>query len=110
MVGSNRRGKRSIMESFDLIFAHKTRKSYACSVCWGELELVPDQSDNTKWFVLCKRCKEETRGYVTKYFVNRRRGESVGEEFQVTKMLQKIGVLEKPNFGSVFEIMKSLGF
>lgn len=98
------------MESFDLVFAHKTRKRYACSVCWGELELVPDLSDNNRWFVLCKKCKDETRGYVTQYFVNRRRGESVGEEFEVTRLLQKKGILEKPDFGSVADIMKSLGF
>ena len=98
------------MESFDLIFAHKTRKRYACSVCWGELELVPDLSDRDKWFVLCKRCKDETRGYVTLYFVNRRRGESVGEEHQVTRLLQTCGILPKPEKHTVGENMKALGF
>ena len=98
------------MESFDLIYATMTRKRYACSVCWGELELIPDQSDVTKYFVTCKRCKEETRGYVTQYFVNRRRSESVGEEREVTRMLRTVGILEKPDFGSVSDIMKSLGF
>ena len=98
------------MESFDLIFAHKTRKRYACSTCWGDLELVPDPANENRWFVLCKRCKDETRGYVTQYFVNRRRSESCGEEFEVTKLLQNKGILEKPDFGSVDEIIKSLGF
>jgi len=98
------------MESFDLIFAHKTRKRYACSICWGELELVPDLRDPEKWFVLCKRCQDETRGYVTQYFVNRRRSESVGEEREVVRLFRDIGIFEKPDFGSVEDIIKSLGF
>lgn len=98
------------MESFDLVFAHKTRKRYACSVCWGELELVRDPSDTVRYFVLCKRCKDETRGYVTQYFVNRRRGESEGEKRDVTRLLQRAGILEKPNYGTPDQIVKSLGF
>ena len=98
------------MESFPLDFAVKTRKRYACSICWGELEIIPDLSDVTRYFVTCKRCKEETRGYVTQYFVERRRGESFGEEFEATQLLQKLGIVPKPDYGTVDEIIKSLGF
>jgi hypothetical protein len=99
------------MESFDLVFAHKTRKRYACSNCWGELELVPDLSQSDKYFVTCKKCKDETRGYVSQYFVNRRRGESEFDKLNVTHLLTKLGILENPLKGvSRDAILKSLGF
>ena len=98
------------MESFDLIFATKTRKRYVCSVCWGELELVRDPRDVTRYFVLCKRCKDETRGYVTQYFVNRRRGESEGEKRDVVRLLQTAGIIQKPPRKSVEQNLKELGF
>ena len=98
------------MESFDLIYATKTRKRYACSNCWGELELVPDMRERGKYFVTCVRCKDETRGYVTQYFVNRRRGESEGEKREVNKLLITIGVFQKPHYGSREQIISDLGF
>jgi hypothetical protein len=99
------------VESFDLEFAAKTRKRYVCSVCWGELELIPDIRENGKYFVLCRKCKDETRGYVTLYFVTRRRGESEGEKVNVVHLMQKLGLIENPLKGVSREaIIHSLGF
>jgi hypothetical protein len=99
------------MESFDLVFATKTRKRYACSNCWGDLELVPDLRESHKYFVLCCKCQDETRGYVSQYFVERRRGESEGDKVNVVHLLRKLGIMENPLKGvSREEILKSLGF
>lgn len=99
------------MESFDLVMATKTRKRYACSNCWGELEIVPDMRDSLKYFVLCAKCKDETRGYVTQYFVNRRRGESEFEKVNVVHLMQKLGLIHDPLKNvSRADIIKSLGY
>lgn len=98
------------MESFPLQFAVMTVKRYVCSMCWGELETVPDPSDVTAHFVLCKRCKEETRGYITKYFADHRRSESIGEERDVIRLLQTVGIFQKPPRRSVEQNLKDLGF
>jgi len=99
------------MESFDLIFATKTKKRYACSVCWGDLEVKPDPTDRIKYFVLCVKCGDETRGYVSQYFVNKRRGESNGEKVNVTRWMMKAGIIENPLDGkSNQEILEELGF
>lgn len=98
------------MESFDLVFATMTVNKYVCATCWGDLETVRDPRDVTKHFVLCRKCKEETRGYVTKYFANRRRSESEGEKIEATKLLRSIGVLPKPEKKSIEELKNSLGF
>lgn len=99
------------MEALPLHIAAKTTKRYNCSNCWGDLEIVYSDflAPGTVW-VLCKRCKDDTKGYVSKYFVDRRRGESKGELVGVTQLLRTIGVLEKPNLGSRDDILKRLGF
>jgi hypothetical protein len=99
------------MDSFDLVFATKTRKRYACSICWGELELVPDMRESGKYFVLCSKCKDETRGYVTQYFVERRRGESEGEKVNVTRWMMRAGILPNPLADVTREeLIKQLGY
>lgn len=99
------------MESLTFEMARKTVKRYACSNCWGELEMTPDLTQPDKYFVICKKCQDETRGYVTQYFVNRRRGESEFEKRDVTKLLIRVGILENPLKDKTRdEIIKSLGF
>ena len=98
------------MESFDLVLAHKTVKMYVCSNCWGELELTPDLRENHKYFVICKLCKDETKGYVTQYFANKERTASEFAKRDVTRLLQKIGIIEKPAHKSVGENIRELGF
>lgn len=96
------------MQSLDFEFARKTVKFYACSNCWGELEMIPAENG---YQVLCKKCGPETKGYVTQNFVNRRRAESEFEEVNATHMLTKAGVLENPHAGkSTEQLLKELGF
>jgi DNA-directed RNA polymerase subunit RPC12/RpoP len=97
------------MEAFDRELARKTVKNYACSNCWGELELRPDLREADKYFVVCKKCQDDTRGYVTQYFVNTRRSASEFEKRDVTRLLQSIGVIQKPQRTQA-EIMNSMGF
>lgn len=98
------------MESLDLVYAHQTVKKYVCSACWGDLEVVCDPRDINKFFVLCQKCKEETRGYVTKFYAERRRSDSIGEKIEATKLLRSIGVLEKPAPKSKEQLIHELGF
>lgn len=96
------------MQSLNFELARKTVKRYACSNCWGELEMIPEGEG---WQVLCKKCGTETKGYVTQNYVNRRRAESDFEEVNVTHMLKKVGVLENPHAGkSTEQLLKELGF
>lgn len=100
------------MEALNESLARKTVKRYACSICWGELEMFPAMDkDNGFYYVTCKKCQEETRGYVTQYYVNRRRGESEFEKVNVTTLLRKLGYIDNPLKGkSRAEIMKNLGY
>ena len=100
------------MEPLTEALARKTVKRYACSICWGELEMLPAiEKENGWYYVTCKKCRDETRGYVTQYFVNRRRGESEFEKLNVVHLMRKLGYLENPLKGLSREaIIKSLGF
>jgi hypothetical protein len=67
--------------------------------------------DDGMYQVTCKNCKEETRGYVTKFYIERRRSESVGEERDVKRMLIKNNILPDPLAGKTkAELIKELGF
>lgn len=83
------------MEALNKSLGILTVKRYACSICWGELETVSDPRDYAMCFVLCRKCQDETRGYVSKFFVNRRRGESEFEKLDVTKLLYQTGILKR---------------
>lgn len=98
------------MESLNEELARKTVNCFACSNCWGELELTPDLRENGMYFVVCRSCKDETRGYVTQYFVNRRRSDSEFEKRDVTILLRTLGILERPPRKSVEQNLKELGF
>ncbi len=97
-----------MMEALNAELARKTIKNYACSNCWGDLELAPDLRENGMYFVVCQKCKEETKGYVTKYFVRTRRAASEFEARDVKKLLQKINAPTARKTDS--QLMKELGF
>jgi len=108
---ADKRNRVLIMESLNKSLAILTVNRYACSICWGDLEMHNDLSNNSMVFVVCKKCQDETRGYVTKYFVNRRRGESEFEKINVTHLMRKLGYIENPLKNVSREsIMKSLGY
>lgn len=100
------------MDALNETMARKTVKRYACSLCWGELEMRSAiHLENGFYFVVCKKCQDETRGYVTQYFVNRRRGESEFEKGDVTRLLIKLGFAENPLKGKTrADLLKELGF
>jgi DNA-directed RNA polymerase subunit RPC12/RpoP len=98
------------MEALNLELAHKTVKNYVCSNCWGELEILFDLRENDMYFVTCKRCKDETNGYVTQYFANKERSNSEFAKRDVTRLLQNMGIIEKPARKSVNELKTELGY
>jgi hypothetical protein len=98
------------MESMNKSMAILTVGRYVCSNCWGELETRADPRDYSLSFVVCKRCQDDTKGYVTRHFADRRRGESEFEKLEVTRMLQENGVLPKPEKRTVGQNLKELGF
>lgn len=99
------------MQALPFDYARKTIKNYGCSACWGDLEMNPDPENPNQYIVTCKTCKEETRGYVTKYYIERRRSESVGEERDVKKLLIKQNILPDPLAGkSKADLIHELGF
>ena len=67
------------LEPLDYEYALKTKKRYVCSNCWGELHLEFVKNDpQRRYYVVCLRCGiENTNGYVTKVYADRRRQESI---------------------------------
>jgi hypothetical protein len=65
-----------------------TIRDYACSNCWSHLIKIP--APNRLWYVKCPTCGDDTRGYVRKEFVARRRSESIGEKMEVKHLLRTL--------------------
>jgi hypothetical protein len=62
--------------------AHNVRRDYVCSACWGELDYRQDNKYNPRDVaVFCSDCKDETPGFVSRKFVERRITESQNQYF-----------------------------
>ncbi len=86
-----------------------TLRDYVCSNCWGHLLAYP--MEGRMWLVVCHRCGDETKGYVTKDFAEGRRAESHGERFEAKEMLQGMGIIQDERSGkSEDELIKELGY
>ncbi len=97
-------------ELLDDGLADKTIRDYVCSICWGHLIKLP--AEGRKGRVECARHGEETPGYVTKFYANKRLAESRVEKLDVRENLRGLHILppspvEKE---TVEELMKDLGF
>lgn len=98
-----------LMEPLNDVLAEVTVRDYVCSNCWGSLVKFPIQGTRS-WLVLCRKCQEETKGYVTRWFAENRRQESLADLPDVKRMLQEAGIIESPPRKSEKKILNELGF
>jgi len=74
--------------------AEFTVRDYVCAWCWGNLLKFP--APKRMWFVRCSKHLDETPGYVTKRYAERRRGESVGEKVDAKYNIgEQLGITTK---------------
>ena len=86
-----------------------TLRDYVCSNCWGHLIKYP--VEGRKYRVLCHRCDERTKGYVTRYFAEGRRSESIAEKSDARQLLQGLGIIPNEHQGkSAKELLNELGY
>ena len=54
---------------------------------------------------------DQTKGFVTRYYAEARRSESIGEKMEARDLLQAMGILEPEHSGkSAEQLLKELGF
>ena len=87
--------------------ARRTVNWYVCSRCWSELTL---RETDQGAFVECVLCGEETYGYVTRKWTDTKRSSDHYDAMEVTKMLQRIGVLPAPEKRSTAQLLHELGY
>jgi DNA-directed RNA polymerase subunit RPC12/RpoP len=88
-----------------------TVEKYVCSLCWGQLVLYYDPQDREKSIVLCGRCGEDTKGYVSKYYAEHHRQDNSLDAIMVTRMLENIGIIQRTRpVLTEQELLKSIGF
>ena len=86
-----------------------TLRDYVCSNCWGHLLAYPQ--GERMWMVICHRCEDETKGYVTRYFAESRRSESIGERSETRSLLQEMGIIQfDESDKSLDQLVRELGF
>jgi hypothetical protein len=79
---------------------------FLCSQCWGHLVARPT---DTGVMVLCGSCGEETKGYVSKRYVERRQQESQVERIDAKIVLKS--VIKSPLSGkSTDQLLQDLGY
>ena len=67
--------------------ARNTVAEFVCSQCYGHLVEHPI---DTGVMVLCGTCGEDTKGYVRKQYVERRRQESQHERLEAKQVLKSV--------------------
>ena len=96
------------MEPLNDVLADRTVKHYVCSSCWGHLIKIPALQRGF-WIVECHRCREETKGYVTMAYAERRLSESSAEKMDVQINLR--GILPNQHAGkTTTQILTEMGF
>ena len=94
------------METLDPALAELTIRDYVCSTCWGHLVKFPEHGG---YRVECPNC-EETKGYVTKFYANKRLSESVGDRLDVQVNLRDVPGMNPHRNKSVEQLLDELGF
>ena len=98
-----------MIEPLDSRMKELTIRDYVCSNCWGDL--IPLFAENRMWLVVCRRCENETKGYVTKYYAEIRRSESHGEQSETRILLQGMGIIPNEHSDkSADQLLKEMGF
>lgn len=82
-------------------------RDYVCSTCWGPLTFA--WQPGKKWFAICNRCREDTTGYTSKRYAEKRVEESVQEAIEAEHNLREIFGLNQPK-RSTGENLRDLGF
>lgn len=86
--------------------SQKLVRDYVCSTCWGHLLRFPE---GEMYRVECHNHKEETPGFVTKKYAERRRGESRVDVLEVKDMMRNVGALPANN-KTASELLAEMGF
>ncbi len=81
-------------------------REYVCSTCWGALAF---RYVDGQWFAICPECGENTVGYVSKRFADRKREESVGELAEAEHNLRDVLGL-RPERQTRAKNLSDLGF
>src|SRR5690349_2194354 len=81
-------------------------RDYVCSTCWGDLAF---RYEDSQWYAICPECGEETKGYTSKNFAERKRTESGSELIEAERNLRSIlGLAHERQ--TVDQNLRDLGF
>lgn len=75
------------VEPLDRDQLDETLRDYVCSTCWSDLTF---RYEGGKWYAVCPECGEDTQGYTSKNFAERKRDESESEFFEAERNLRTI--------------------
>ena len=100
--------KNPTMEPMSNAEAQRTKSKYCCSACWSHLNIYNKRG---KLFVLCPDCQENTPGYVSKHWVERRKSESHAEVMDARHNLkQALPFLNEHAKRDAADILAEIGF
>lgn len=98
-----------VLDPMRWIMADYTVLHYLCSGCYGHLRHL--FAPGRLYYVECGKCGKDTRGFVSKSFVEQRRSDSIAEAMEVRPMLQEAGIIDSPNKGkSPEDLLREMGY
>lgn len=94
-----------MLEPLDDVQADLTIRDYVCSACWSHLVKYP--APERLWFCKCSQCDDDTPGYVTKFYAESRRGNSMADKADALINLKDL--FPRPQ-RTEQEVLSDLGF
>lgn len=97
------------LQSFtDPFKADEFVREHVCSACWGLLIKIRPVREEKRWVVRCEECGEQTRGYVTRAYAQRR-AEASYIEAQAARAALRSAVPWMQNKKTLAQLLKELG-
>lgn len=87
--------------------ARKLKDKYRCSSCWSVLDIFP--ADNGAFTVRCMGCGDNSKGFVTQRFVEKRKEANAFEAMNAKYVLSQAVPWMKSK-DTEEEILRKLGF
>ena len=98
-----------LQEFTDPFKADEFAAEHVCSACWGLLIKIRPVREERRYIVRCEECGEQTRGYVTRKYAQRR-AEASYQEMRAAKdaLRDAIPWMRLPN-KPLNQLLKDLG-
>ena len=86
-------------DNLTILDCDRITRDYVCSNCWESLSYTINKEAKNKCYkIYCHKCGEDLSGFVTKEYVQRRKGQSLAEKMDAQRNIGHLLGIEREPF------------